>query len=179
MKPIRKQYEIHGVDAYYSKEADNYSNPHFEQIKSLLIQNESRIDFRQILDLSCGHGEVCQVLRELGYTGFSGSDPYTWESFEKKLETPCYKWSFEDVIKGKMKGEYSSIICSFAMHLCPEKQLYPLAFQLFQHTKQLVIITPHKRPVLEKLDGVQLDFEDFSLTVKGKKVRLKSYSYSL
>jgi len=64
------------------------------------------------------------------------------------------------------------------MHLCPEKQLYPLAYQLFQCSPQLVIITPHKRPQLEKLDGVNLDFDDFTLTQKGKKVFLKSYRWN-
>ena len=176
MKPIRHQYEDLGVDGYYSKHAAQYSNPHVLQIRDLLIKNESRIDFRQILDLSCGHGEVSQVIKGLGYKNFMGSDPYTFKSYIKKLKAPCFQWSFKDIIKGQLTGKYSSIICSFAMHLCPEKQLYPLTHQIFQHCNQLVIITPHKRPQLEKLDGIQLNFEDYSLTAKGKKVRLKSYS---
>jgi hypothetical protein len=39
----------------------------------------------------------------------------------------------------------------------------------------LVIITPHKRPQLEKLDGVKLVFEDYALTERGKKVRLREF----
>jgi hypothetical protein len=42
-----------------------------------------------------------------------------------------------------------------------------------------VIITPHKRPALENLAQVQLDFEDFALTKRGKKVKLKSYSWQV
>jgi hypothetical protein len=39
----------------------------------------------------------------------------------------------------------------------------------------LIVITPHKRPELENLNGISLDFEDFTLTERGKKVRLKAY----
>jgi hypothetical protein len=39
----------------------------------------------------------------------------------------------------------------------------------------LVVITPHKRPALEELPGIELVWEDFELTERGKKVRLKVY----
>jgi hypothetical protein len=71
---------------------------------------------------------------------------------------------------------FSSIICSFAMHLCDEKQLYPLVNQLFTYSENIIIITPHKRPALETLTNVTLNFDDFVLTERGKKVFLKSYS---
>ena len=112
---------------------------------------------------------------ELGYTLPQASDPYTQKACRKSFEQQCWNFSFEDIIKGKLTGHVSSIICSIAMHLCLEKQLYPLVYQLFQHSKQLIIITPHKRPELEKLDGVELDFTDFAFTERGKKVFLKMY----
>ena len=77
-----------------------------------------------------------------------------------------------------MSGNYSCIICSFAMHLCPKEKLYPLVIQLFQHSENLVILTPHKRPELELLSGVELVFTDFAKTEKGKKVFLKHYKFS-
>jgi hypothetical protein len=46
---------------------------------------------------------------------------------------------------------------------------------LLQAAPTLVIITPHKRPELEKLPGVVLAWEDFAETEKGKKVRMKAY----
>jgi hypothetical protein len=61
------------------------------------------------------------------------------------------------------------------MHLCPEKQLYPLTQKLFCLSPQITIITPHKRPALEKITGITLEFEDHTLTMKGKKVFLKAY----
>jgi len=176
LKAIRNSYADMGVDAYYLKNGEHYTNPHFKYIQQLLLQNESRIDYSSVLDFCCGSGEVSQVLYELGYENSAGCDPYTQKAYSLKMEKTCLGYSFEDVIKGKLQGQkYSSVISSFAMHLCDPKQLYPLVHQLFQTTEQVVIITPHKRPALEELDGVVLSFEDFVLTERGKQVRLRAF----
>lgn len=174
---IRNLYERLGVDAYYKKYGEFYENPHFEQIESLIVQNESKLDYSNILDFACGGGEICSIIKTLGYNKFTASDPYTAKLFEKQLQQTCLSWSFLDVVKGKLSGNYSCIICSFALHLCPENLLYDLAIQLFKVSPILVIITPHKRPQLEKFEGISLNFEDYCLTPKGKKVRLKAYKY--
>lgn len=178
-KAIRNAYSEQGVKAYYLENGAQYSNPHFLEIRTLLKQNETRIDYSQVLDFCCGSGEVSLVLQEMDFPLPSASDPYTQKAYEANFARSCQSYSFEDIIRGQLEGQFSAIICSFAMHLCPEKQLYPLVFQLFQHTSQLVILTPHKRPALEALDGVQLDFEDFTLTERGKQVRLKSYKFQV
>ncbi len=175
MKAIRDEYADIGVEQYYLKNGDTYSNPHMLQIESLLKKNVSRIDCSHVLDFCAGSGEVTRMLDDLGFPDSEGSDPYTQKAYSIQCNKPCYNWSFDDVIKGKISGNFSAIICSFAMHLCDEKKLYPLVMNLFSCAKELIIITPHKRPVLEDLDGVVLNFEDFSFTPKGKKVRLKSY----
>lgn len=177
MKPIRHSYQKFGVETYYSQHGAGYQNPHWDQVRKLLLQNEKRIKYNRVLDLACGHGEVSRVLVEMGYENFVGCDPFTWAYYQEKMKANCLRWSFKDIIKGRLEGHFSSTICSFGMHLCPEKLLYPLVSELFEHCDQLVVITPHKRPALEKLDGVKLEFEDYSLTPKGKKVRLKSYRY--
>ena len=177
MKPIRKLYEQLGAQKYYQQYGDSYQNPHQEYIKQLLQANENRLDYRQILDFCAGSGEVTTTIQKLGYDKSTASDPYTAVLFEQKTKQKCFSWSFDDVIKGHLVGKYSSIICSFAMHLCEEEKLYPLVTNLFAHTNSIVIITPHKRPQLENLTGVILDFEDFVLTPKGKKVFLKHYQY--
>jgi SAM-dependent methyltransferase len=174
---IRNAYHKHGVTGYYMQSGSQYQNPHFPQIRALLLQNEHRLDYTNVFDFCCGSGEVSRVVQELGYPLPQASDPYTQEAYQKNFNQDCQNFTFEDVIKGKLTGAFSSVICSFAMHLCPEKQLYPLVFQLFQHTKQLVIITPHKRPELENLSNVQLQFTDFALTERGKKVFLKAYEF--
>ncbi|MFN7119129.1 MAG: hypothetical protein ACK4TA_20190 [Saprospiraceae bacterium] len=177
MSAIRDEYSAHGVEGYYTQSGAYYENPHFPQIRALLLQNESRINYNKVLDFCCGSGEVSQVVQELGYALPQASDPYTQAAYYKNFQQECWNFTFEDIIKGKLTGEFSSIICSFAMHLCPEKQLYPLVYQLFQHTENLIIITPHKRPELEKLSNVNLIFTDYTLTERGKKVFLKSYQF--
>ncbi len=174
-KAIRNQYSELGVEAYYEQHGADYENPHFEQIKALLHQNQEKIDYTHVLDLCCGSGEVSEVVLELGAKQVTGLDPFTGIAFKRRIGQEALSLSFQDIIRGKLEGQFSSIICSFAMHLCPEKQLYPLVMQLFQHASQLVILTPHKRPDLSALDDVHLAFEDFALTERGKKVRLMSY----
>jgi hypothetical protein len=206
-KAIRDEYADLGVDAYYRTHANVYENPHFPYIKALLTQNQHRIDYSKVLDLSAGGGEVTEILRGLlnlneaeAQQHFIGTDPFTFKLYEKNTGCLCLPLSFEDIVKGKLafyqnfEGQiqkikyktrnvgpsvfepFSSIICSFAMHLCDEKQLYPLVNRLFTYSKNIIIITPHKRPALETLTNVALNFDDFVLTERGKKVFLKSYS---
>ena len=173
---IRNQYAELGVDAYYEQYGSVYENPHFEYIAQLLKQNETRIDYSNVLDLCCGGGEVTMILQDLGFSETVGCDPFTQAAFEKNTSKSALSLSFDDIIKGKLTPQYSAVICSFAMHLCPEKQLFSLVDALYRCTNQIIIITPHKRPELENLQNTALDFEDFVLTERGKKVRLKSYS---
>lgn len=175
MKGIRDEYAESGVKEYYQSKGNTYSNPHFPQVRQLLIQNDQRIDYSNVLDFCCGSGEVSLVLQELKYPLPTACDPFTQEAYQANFDQTCLSFSFDDVIRGKLDGSFSAVICSFAMHLCPEKQLFPLVANLFRLSPNIVIITPHKRPALEQLSGVELVYEDFVLTDRGKKVRLKSY----
>jgi SAM-dependent methyltransferase len=181
-KAIRNEYSNMGVENYYRNHGDVYKNPHFPYIQQLLEQNQHRIDYSKTLDLACGGGEVTLILRGLGFDETIGCDPFTGSLFEKNTGKACLTFSFEDIVKGVFttnnpttNNQFTTTISSFAMHLCPEKQLFSLVAQLFLITKNIVIITPHKRPELEKLANVQLLFEDFVLTERGKKVFLKNY----
>ncbi len=180
-KAIRNEYAEMGVEGYYRNHADGYENPHFSYIQQLLEQNQHRIDYSKTLDLACGGGEVTLILRGLGFDNSVGCDPFTSSLYEKNTGNKCLNFSFEDIIKGALttnestRSLFTTTISSFAMHLCPEKQLFSLVSTLFLLTKNIVIITPHKRPELEKLTNTALLFEDFVLTERGKKVFLKSY----
>lgn len=193
-KAIRDEYAEKGVEAYYKANANVYENPHFPYIKALLWQNKHRINYARVLDFCAGGGEVTLILsdenliieKEKAFESKKkeqrhiGCDPFTFKLYEKNTGYACVPYNFEDVIKGKLYKKlagdsFTSVISSFGMHLCPEKQLFPLVYQLFALSDNIVIITPHKRPQLEKIQGVQLLFEDFVLTEKGKKVFLKSY----
>lgn len=172
---IRNEYQNSGVENFYKTHAQNYQNPHFPEIEDLLTRNFSKFDTTKVLDFSAGGGEVSQVFQKLGVREIVGCDPFTFALFEKNTRLPCLKFSFKDVIRGVDLGHNSLIVSSFALHLCPEKDLFPLVWNLLEAATMLVIITPHKRPELEKLPGIRLIWEDFSLTGRGKKVRLKVY----
>jgi SAM-dependent methyltransferase len=184
-KAIRNEYADLGVENYYRHYGHAYENPHTAYIKTLLVQNQHRIDYRRVLDLAAGGGEVSLILRGLGFEETIGCDPFTKQLYEQNTQKPCLPFSFADIIKGKLppfpplsedsNEAFSSIICSFAMHLCPEKQLFALTTQIFSMTQNIIIITPHKRPALENFSLAHLAFTDFALTERGKKVFLKSY----
>jgi 2-polyprenyl-3-methyl-5-hydroxy-6-metoxy-1,4-benzoquinol methylase len=141
-----------------------------------LLQNLHRIDTRRVLDFAAGGGEVTRVLQDAGVSDIEGCDPYTHRLYTRLTGgLPCREMSFMEVIRHGLEGQYSAIICSFAMHLCPEKELFSLCWNLLQAAPQLIIITPHKRPELERLSGFELDWTDFVNTERGKKIRIKAY----
>lgn len=179
MDAIRPLYEKYGADAYYREHAEAYENPHFPEIRTLIEQNLHRIDVSGgVLDFAAGGGEVTRVLLAAGITNISGCDPYTHALYAKQTGLPCLEYDFKAVIKNGLPGRYTCIICSFALHLCPPKDLFSLCWQLLEAAPLLLVITPHKRPDLSHLAGIQLCWEDFTLTEKGKQVRLRAYSKS-
>ncbi len=173
---VRLLYEEHGAEDYYRTHAAEYSNPHEPQVRALLERNLHRLDCSgMVLDFAAGGGEVSAALQKLGAQNLMGCDPFTHALYEQKTKLPCLQLSFRDVLLNGLPQHYSLIVSSFAMHLCPAKDLYMLCWNLFQASPTLVIITPHKRPELELLPGIQLLWEDSVETEKGKKVRMKAY----
>jgi len=173
---IRPLYDEHGAEGYYREFSDVYENPHLPEITALLERNFKRLDCSgTVLDFAAGGGEVSSTLSRLGAKNIVGCDPFTHALFERKTGLPCLQLSFIDVIRGGLSGQYSLIVSSFAMHLCPQKELFSLTWNLLQTAPLLVIITPHKRPELEKLQGIELVWEDIVETKRGKKVRMKAY----
>ena len=127
------------------------------------------------MDLCCGGGEVTKVLLERGFKNIKGTDPYMFKAYINNTKKQCTNLSFKDILQGKMTGRYTTIICSFALHLVDERDLFMIVNELFRHTETIVIIAPHKRPFLDRIEGVNLKFLDYSLTSKGKKVYLRAY----
>jgi SAM-dependent methyltransferase len=174
---IRPLYDQHGAEGYYRDHANAYENPHLPFIRKLLERNFHRLDCTgTVLDFAAGGGEVTLALQQLGAKNLAGCDPYTYELFEKKTGIPCLRHSFKDVIKNEISERYSLVISSFALHLCPPKELFPLTWNLLRAAPTLVVITPHKRPELEKLPQICLLWEDVVEDERGKKVRMKAYT---
>lgn len=173
-KSIREEYEINGVEEYY-KHLSNYVNPHINQITELLTRNINRVNPTRVLDLCCGGGEVTSILLNNDINNVIGSDEYTMENYVKNTKKDCFRLSFKDIMADRLEGYFSTIICSFALHLVKEKDLKMLISKLFLHTNKLIVISPHKRPFIDRVEGVYLTHLDFVKTYKGKKVYLKIY----
>lgn len=175
MRAIRPLYDEFGVDGFYRDHAGAYENPHFPEIQALVTRNFERIDCTHVLDFAAGGGEVTRILTGLGATHITGCDPYTQQLFVQNTGRPCLSLSFKSVIREGLPGQYSTIICSFALHLCPVKALFPLVWNLLEAAPTLVVITPHKRPDLDAIDGVRLLWEDSVRTARAKTVRCRAY----
>lgn len=151
---VRDGYSKIGVDRYYLEYGNEYKNPHFSTIKQL-IQNEN-ISGR-VLDLACGNGEATICL-DSSQTSVVGCDPYLDSQYIVNTLKGCYSLSFDDIVKGRAVSfvgekewviddwDFDVIICSFAMHLCDGSKLETLCYQLSLVAKELIIITPNKRP---------------------------------
>ena len=175
-RKIRPLYDEFGPEGYYQAFGSAYENPHLPQIQALLQRNHHRFDCSgTVLDFAAGGGEVTATLQALGAKNLLGCDPFTHALFESKTGVSCLQLDFKSVIRSGIPGQYSLIISSFALHLCPVKDLFSLTWNLLQAAPLLVVITPHKRPELSQLPGIMLAWEDAVLTEKGKKVRMKAY----
>jgi SAM-dependent methyltransferase len=154
---IRPQYEELGVEGYYAVHGSSYRNPHEQQIHYLLERLLPDLNLSNVLDLACGSGEVTSKLLE-HQAQVSGIDPYTAAAYLARTGQIAELFSFEDIAAGAIhERRYSLVICSFAMHLCPSSRLPTLAYQLAQISPKLLILSPHKRPLLKPEWGWKLE----------------------
>lgn len=72
---------------------------------------------------------------------------------------------------GKLKEEFDTVICSFALHLCEESMLPMLLWKLKEITSTLIVISPHKRPDCNNISGWFLVDE-----ILLNRVRMKVYA---
>ena len=148
MTSIRESYINQGVTSFYKENGSNYSNPHEEAIKACLevALNLHKPKLGSVLDLCCGSGEITTHIKAKLVTGI---DPYTGESYFKRTGKLALPYSFDDIIKGAiLDHRYDLIVCSFAMHLLEESKLPALCYALAQISNKMLIISPHKKPVI-------------------------------
>jgi SAM-dependent methyltransferase len=154
---IRTQYQRLGVEVFYRDGGADYRNPHEPQLATALRRACAlwRLDLsRRVLDLAAGSGEATLVLRELGATQVDGIDPFTFAAYERRTGQPAERFTFQQIAAGALAGrDYGLIVCSFAMHLCEPSRLPALATQLAMIGDSLLVLTPHKRPVLQRALG--------------------------
>lgn len=154
-----KIYKNVGVERYYQQNGANYVNPHKYDIERLIKKklhpkNKFIGQEHRILDLACGSGEITLVLKQLGYNNITGIDPYTHLKYEEMTGLKCRQLNFVDIVNGELDEErYHIVIISYALHLVKESMLHSFCQKLAQMSKQLIIISPHKFPVMKEHFG--------------------------
>jgi hypothetical protein len=132
--PIRPAYDALGSDEFYRRSGATYRNPH-ESTVSALVEHVVAIwpiDVTDVLDLACGSGEVTlALLRCEGVRSIHGIDPYTGAA-------------------------YTGRTGATAEALAETSRLAVLCHRLAEISPSLVVITPHKRPVIDPSWGWSL-----------------------
>lgn len=155
--PIRPEYERLGPAGFYAAHGSAYRNPHEAVIHAAIADLAPLLDLSNVLDLAAGSGEATLVLRELGAKTIHGIDPYTGAAYTARTGLTCEALTFEEIAEGKLAGRrYSLVVCSFALHLLEESRLAGFCLALKEVAAQLLILTPHKRPVVEESWGWRL-----------------------
>lgn len=159
---IRGEYQAKGAFGFYRESGSSYRNPHEPQIAATIdeVIRQWSMDLSDVLDLAAGSGEITLALRDRGTSRITGIDPFTFAAYKERTKTAAEQLSFEQIAQGALSGRhFSLIVCSFAMHLCDKSRLPALCMQLSLCAPQLLILTPHKRPVIRKDWGWALSGE--------------------
>lgn len=152
---IRSHYQSQGIVPFYQKHGGTYSNPHVKDIRKCInvVFSMWKPPMNKVLDLACGSGEITSHIKADNITGI---DPYTQEAYFKSTGKTALPYSFEDIISGAIQDHsYDLIICSFAMHLLETSRLPALCYALAQVSKNLLILTPHKKPIISWAWNIQ------------------------
>jgi SAM-dependent methyltransferase len=171
---IRAEYDKRGADAFYREQGNSYRNPHEPQIDVVLRDAVRRWspDLSNVLDLAAGSGEATLILRDLGAKQITGIDPFTADAYQSRTGSHCEKLGFEEIAAGAISNRrFSLIVCSFAMHLCEASRLAALALQLSEIAPAMIIVTPHKRPMLRESWGWTLEDEFVRQRVRARRHR--------
>jgi len=175
-----------GVDKFYTENGSVYTNPHEYFLMDVIIdyitkwvkplfESEEKFTKMKVLDLACGSGEAAVAFQKCGVNDIIGCDPYTYEAFEKRTSLPVLRDTFLDIAKGSMNSsKYDIIVCSYAMHLAPLSVLPQLCQNLAIISEFLLIISPHKRPVMN--EGFGWELKESSIE---KRVHLRLFKSNL
>ena len=161
-KAIRREYETHGVEAFYRERGEQYRNPHEPQVRRSvqIAVREWNLDLSHILDLAAGSGEATLELRGIGAKKIEAIDPFTHEAYRRRTGLSASRESFKQIAEGALAGRhYSLIVCSFALHLLENSRLPKVSYQLSLIGETMLIVTPHKRPQIEREWGWELSHE--------------------
>lgn len=147
---IRDEYARIGVENFYKKNKSTYVNPHLKNIHLALDWVLSKIKITSIIDLAAGTGEVTSYLKNKNITDAIGIDPYLSETYEKNTGNDSLNLSFQDIATEGIGYHAQTVICSYALHLCPKSYLNNLMYNLHEICEYFVLISPSKYPIISE-----------------------------
>ena len=162
MDSIRGKYKQFGVKNFYAFHGGEYKNPHEESIRKSIryIYENWDLNFRKVLDLAAGKGEVTKILQDIGVKDIDAVDGFLANEYEKEVDKNCMSMTFDDISNGYLKYKaYSLIICSYALHLLDYSKLPRFLWAMTEITNDLLVIGPHKRPEIKDTWGWALEKE--------------------
>ena len=163
---MRTAYDELGAEGYYEAHGDEYTNPHEPTLAVALhvaleawrplVLDEGPL--RRGLDYACGSGEATAAFEAwagAAACALEAADPYTYAAYEKRMGRPAHRWSFEDVAGGALDEQppYDICLSSFALHLIEPQWLHLALSALARSARLLIVLTPHKRPVIDHSTG--------------------------
>lgn len=113
------------------------------------------------------------ALRDAGIPADSidGADPFTALAYRERTGRDASGWSFTDLVDG-LPERYGTVVCSFALHLCDRSRLPAVVVALALSADALLIVSPHKRPAIERTWGFELVEETYE---RLERVRARFY----
>jgi hypothetical protein len=175
--PIRPSYDALGPDEFYRQSAATYRNPHESAVATLVtrVVREWPVDVTDVLDLACGSGEVTLALLQCeGVRSIHGVDPFTGAAYLERTGATAESLTFAEIAAGGLEGRWwTTVFCSFALHLCETSRLPVLCQRLADITDSLVVVTPHKRPVIDPTWGWSLREEMMHSRVRARHYQAK------
>lgn len=179
---MRQAYGEKGVEGFYKENGVSYRNPHFTSIvKVLQVMIRKHVELIngvsspvRFLDLACGSGEasiafkgICDILSI--DTEIVGVDPFTAKAFEDRTGMKALVYTFQDISDGCLSSHSFDIcICSFALHLLDDSKLFSTLYELASICTTLIVLTPHKRPLIKQTYGWDLIDEIVVERVRGR-----------
>lgn len=153
---VRNEYARHpgGAAGWYREHGDRYRNPHEDGVAGMTKRSVAlwpECFAGRVLDLACGSGEVTLALLAEGVAAdcIDACDPFTAEAYRTRIGAEALPWSFAAIAGGcAVDRAWSAVVCSYALHLCPPSWLPSVCLALAATSPNLIVITPHKRPVI-------------------------------
>lgn len=168
---IREAYGELGAVGFYTAKGAQYVNPHDVTLREALVNalnlwrdegllGDDSSALHRALDVACGSGEASLAFEAWAeQTGFEhevdACDPYTYEAYARRCGRQAHRWSFEDVAEGILDAEepYDVLLCSFCLHLLDRSWLSLTLSAMARAARLLIVLTPHKRPTIDKRTG--------------------------